>query len=239
MTRLKVTQAKSKIGGTHSQRESLRSLGLKRIGDIVIREDRPEFRGMIKTVRHWSPSRRLTDMADAKTGGTDKGGAKTGGTASEGADQRPASNRAGLKLHHLRPAPARAPTGSGWAAARPRRARRPGAAPRAPRRAARSRPGSKAARCRCTAGSRSCGASPTPCSGPPTRWSTPAAGRAVPRGRRRHPGGPGPPGRGARGRAGQGAGRGRRLAGSAGDRARLLRLRREKIEAAGGTATKL
>jgi large subunit ribosomal protein L30 len=52
MTRLKVTQAKSKIGGTHAQRESLRSLGLKRIGDTVIREDRPEFRGMIKTVRH-------------------------------------------------------------------------------------------------------------------------------------------------------------------------------------------
>jgi large subunit ribosomal protein L30 len=52
MARLKVTQAKSKIGGTHAQRESLRSLGLKRIGDVVVREDRPEFRGMIKTVRH-------------------------------------------------------------------------------------------------------------------------------------------------------------------------------------------
>jgi large subunit ribosomal protein L30 len=52
MARLKVTQQKSKIGGTHSQRESLRSLGLKRVGDVVIREDKPEFRGMIKTVRH-------------------------------------------------------------------------------------------------------------------------------------------------------------------------------------------
>jgi large subunit ribosomal protein L30 len=52
MARLKVTQAKSKIGGTHAQRESLRSLGLKRIGDVVIRDDKPEFRGMIKTVRH-------------------------------------------------------------------------------------------------------------------------------------------------------------------------------------------
>jgi large subunit ribosomal protein L30 len=52
MTRLKVTQAKSKIGGTHAQRESLRSLGLKRIGAVVIRDDKPEFRGMIKTVRH-------------------------------------------------------------------------------------------------------------------------------------------------------------------------------------------
>jgi len=52
MGRLKVTKDKSKIGGTHAQRESLRSLGLKRVGDVVIREDRPEFRGMIKTVRH-------------------------------------------------------------------------------------------------------------------------------------------------------------------------------------------
>jgi large subunit ribosomal protein L30 len=52
MARLKVTQAKSKIGGTQAQRDSLRSLGLKRVGDVVIREDKPEFRGMIKTVRH-------------------------------------------------------------------------------------------------------------------------------------------------------------------------------------------
>jgi large subunit ribosomal protein L30 len=52
MARLKVTQARSKIGGTHAQRASLRSLGLKRIGDVVVKEDRPEFRGMIQTVRH-------------------------------------------------------------------------------------------------------------------------------------------------------------------------------------------
>jgi large subunit ribosomal protein L30 len=52
MARLKVTQHKSKIGGTQAQRDSLRSLGLKRVGDVVIREDKPEFRGMIKTVRH-------------------------------------------------------------------------------------------------------------------------------------------------------------------------------------------
>jgi large subunit ribosomal protein L30 len=52
MARLKITQQKSKIGGTDAQRASLRSLGLKRVGDVVIREDKPEFRGMIKTVRH-------------------------------------------------------------------------------------------------------------------------------------------------------------------------------------------
>ncbi|MGI9196016.1 MAG: 50S ribosomal protein L30 [Candidatus Nanopelagicales bacterium] len=50
--RLQVTQKKSEIGGTHSQRETLRSLGLKRIGDTVVKEDRPEIRGMINTVSH-------------------------------------------------------------------------------------------------------------------------------------------------------------------------------------------
>ncbi len=52
MTQLKVTQKKSPIGGTHSQRETLRSLGLKRIGDVVVKEDRPEIRGMVRTVAH-------------------------------------------------------------------------------------------------------------------------------------------------------------------------------------------
>ena len=52
MTQLRVTQTKSKIGGTRQQRDSLRSLGLKRIGDVVVKEDRPEIRGMVKTVSH-------------------------------------------------------------------------------------------------------------------------------------------------------------------------------------------
>jgi large subunit ribosomal protein L30 len=52
MSQLKIRQVKSKIGGTSSQRNSLRSLGLKRIGDEVVREDRPEIRGMVNTVAH-------------------------------------------------------------------------------------------------------------------------------------------------------------------------------------------
>jgi large subunit ribosomal protein L30 len=52
MAQLKVTQIKSKIGGTGAQRDSLRSLGLRRIGQAVIKPDSPEFRGMIKTVSH-------------------------------------------------------------------------------------------------------------------------------------------------------------------------------------------
>ncbi|MHB1595776.1 MAG: 50S ribosomal protein L30 [Streptosporangiaceae bacterium] len=52
MAELKVTQTKSKIGGTQAQRESLRSLGLHRIGESVIKADRPEIRGMISVVSH-------------------------------------------------------------------------------------------------------------------------------------------------------------------------------------------
>jgi len=52
MGRFKVTQRKSVIGGTSNQRNSMRSLGLKRIGDVVVKEDRPEIRGMVSTVSH-------------------------------------------------------------------------------------------------------------------------------------------------------------------------------------------
>jgi len=49
---LKVEQKRSTIGRKKNQRETLRTLGLKRIGDIVVKEDRPEIRGMLETVRH-------------------------------------------------------------------------------------------------------------------------------------------------------------------------------------------
>ena len=52
MARLKVTQVRSEIGSKRNQRETLRSLGLKRLSDVVVKEDRPEIRGMVHTVRH-------------------------------------------------------------------------------------------------------------------------------------------------------------------------------------------
>ena len=52
MAQLKVTQVKSGIGRKRNQRETLRSLGLKRINDTVVQEDRPEIRGMVATVPH-------------------------------------------------------------------------------------------------------------------------------------------------------------------------------------------
>ncbi|MEO3811668.1 50S ribosomal protein L30 [Sphaerisporangium sp. B11E5] len=52
MARLRITQVRSKIGGKQNQRDSLRSLGLKRIGDVVVKEDRPEVRGQVAKVTH-------------------------------------------------------------------------------------------------------------------------------------------------------------------------------------------
>ncbi len=52
MAEVKITQTKSGVGGKSYQRDTLRSLGLKRIGASVVREDTPVVRGMINTVAH-------------------------------------------------------------------------------------------------------------------------------------------------------------------------------------------
>lgn len=52
MTQLKITQTKSGIGYKQNQKDTLRSLGLKRMHDTVVKEDRPEIRGMVATVVH-------------------------------------------------------------------------------------------------------------------------------------------------------------------------------------------
>jgi large subunit ribosomal protein L30 len=48
----KVTQIKSKNGSNQKQLDTLRSLGLRRIGHTVEHSDTPQIRGMIHKVRH-------------------------------------------------------------------------------------------------------------------------------------------------------------------------------------------
>jgi large subunit ribosomal protein L30 len=50
--RLKVTQTRSLIGRPKPQRDTVRSLGLKRINHAVVTDDRPEIRGMLRKVSH-------------------------------------------------------------------------------------------------------------------------------------------------------------------------------------------
>jgi len=52
VTRLKVTQVRSLIDRPEDQKDTVRRLGLRRMHDTVIKEDRPEIRGMIAKVRH-------------------------------------------------------------------------------------------------------------------------------------------------------------------------------------------
>jgi large subunit ribosomal protein L30 len=51
-TQLKITQVRSTIGARWKQRESLRTLGLRRIRHSVVREDNAQTRGLIAAVRH-------------------------------------------------------------------------------------------------------------------------------------------------------------------------------------------
>lgn len=52
MATLRVTQTKSAANARKNQVETLRTLGLKKIGDVVEREDQPHYRGMVNTVAH-------------------------------------------------------------------------------------------------------------------------------------------------------------------------------------------
>jgi ribosomal protein L30, bacterial/organelle len=52
MAKLKITQVKSKIGSTKRQRETLTTLGLKKINYSVEREETPSLLGQIEKVRH-------------------------------------------------------------------------------------------------------------------------------------------------------------------------------------------
>ena len=49
---VKVTQRKSRNGADKRQLDTLRSLGLRRIGQTVEVNDTPQIRGMLHKVRH-------------------------------------------------------------------------------------------------------------------------------------------------------------------------------------------
>ena len=52
MGKLKITQVRSVVDRGDRQRGTIRALGLKRLGQSVTHEDRPEIRGMIRAVQH-------------------------------------------------------------------------------------------------------------------------------------------------------------------------------------------
>ena len=52
MSTLKITLLRGLAGTTQDQRATVRSLGLRKIRQSVVREDRPEIRGMVRKVLH-------------------------------------------------------------------------------------------------------------------------------------------------------------------------------------------
>ena len=52
MAKLVITQVKSSAGVSRKHRESLKTLGLGKIGRSTEREDHPTVRGLIQRVRH-------------------------------------------------------------------------------------------------------------------------------------------------------------------------------------------
>ncbi|MFQ5886013.1 MAG: 50S ribosomal protein L30 [Anaerolineae bacterium] len=50
--RLRITWVKSAIGYSQRQKDTIRILGLRRLGDRVEREDSPSLRGMVQKVSH-------------------------------------------------------------------------------------------------------------------------------------------------------------------------------------------
>lgn len=49
---LRITQVKSRNGSNKRQLDTLRSLGLRKIGHTVEQQDTPQMRGMVHAVRH-------------------------------------------------------------------------------------------------------------------------------------------------------------------------------------------
>jgi large subunit ribosomal protein L30 len=75
VTKLKVTQVRSVIDRPKDQKQTVRRLGLHRINDSVVKDDRPEIRGMIAKVGHLV---RVEEVADVEAKDTGQGhGRKT------------------------------------------------------------------------------------------------------------------------------------------------------------------
>jgi large subunit ribosomal protein L30 len=60
VAKLRITLVRGLVGTTEDQRATVRTLGLRKIRQSVVREDRPEVRGAVKKVLH------LVDVQEEK-----------------------------------------------------------------------------------------------------------------------------------------------------------------------------
>lgn len=65
MSKLKITYKKSMIGYAKDQKETVLSLGLRKLGQSVIKPDNPSIRGMIFKVQHLVAVEEVSDEVTA------------------------------------------------------------------------------------------------------------------------------------------------------------------------------
>ncbi len=69
MSQIRVTQVRSVIGRPKGQKDTVRRLGLRRMHDSVVKEDRPDIRGMIAKVRHLVAVEEVGRSAERRSNG--------------------------------------------------------------------------------------------------------------------------------------------------------------------------
>jgi large subunit ribosomal protein L30 len=67
MAQLKITYKKSAIGYAKDQKDTVRSLGLRKLNQSVIHDDTPVIRGMVFKVRHLVAMEEVNDAPAEKT----------------------------------------------------------------------------------------------------------------------------------------------------------------------------
>ena len=61
MAKLRITYTKSSIGCSVDQKETIKSIGLRKLNSSVVRDDSPTVRGMIFKVRHLVTVQEVTE----------------------------------------------------------------------------------------------------------------------------------------------------------------------------------
>ena len=61
MAKVRITYTKSSIGCSVDQKETIKSIGLRKLNSSVVREDTPTVRGMIFKVRHLVTVQEVTE----------------------------------------------------------------------------------------------------------------------------------------------------------------------------------
>ncbi len=70
---IRITYVKSAIGYNRRQKDTIRSLGLRKLGESVIQADSPAVRGMVHAVEHLVKVEPVAEPSVTGEGAADKG----------------------------------------------------------------------------------------------------------------------------------------------------------------------